>query len=297
LGVGGGGVAGRAVGGGGEGRRSATALAVAETVGATVGAADATGLAGADEAGALADGSGEGVRDGVGSTRGDALARGVGVGAGASVGGGLGGSDWSGDSVATGASVTRASGWEPAPPDETPLASRRERSENAPPIANPTTTTAIRIGTNGNERAGCGGLRRRRGGSAMRQAFRRFPGAASREEARRPAAKATRVIRIPVPIDVGTIAATACGAFALATPLRVDRLLELAVREALGTRAPEDKRERSVRSTLAAFRAGKFVVDIDGRTYERPDAVVVVCGFASLRFFSTETRWRRVRRT
>jgi hypothetical protein len=105
------------------------------------------------------------------------------------------------------------------------------------------------------------------------------------------------VIRVPVPIDVGTIASTACSAFAYATPLAVERILELAVREALGTRAPSDKRERGVRSTLAAFRAGKFVVDIDGRIYDKADAIVVACGVLSLRFFSTETRWRRARRS
>jgi len=118
-----------------------------------------------------------------------------------------------------------------------------------------------------------------------------------KEDASTVAAKATRVIRVPVPIDVGTIASTASSAFALATPLCIERLLELAVREAVGTRAPHDKRERSVRSTLAAFRAGKFVVDIEGRIYDRPDAIVVACGVVSLRFFSTETRWGRVRRT
>jgi len=134
-------------------------------------------------------------------------------------------------------------------------------------------------------------------GFSHAQAFRRLDRAASRKDARRCTAKATRVIRVPVPIDVGTIISTASSAFALATPLRVERILELAVRESLGTRAPHDKRERGVRTTLAAFRAGKFVVDIDGRTYDRPETVVVACGFLSLRFFSTETRWRRVRRT
>ena len=95
------------------------------------------------------------------------------------------------------------------------------------------------------------------------------------------------VIRVPIPIDVGTIAATASDAFALATPIRVDCLLALAVREALGARAPYDKRERSVRATLAGFTAGKFVVDVDGRVYDRPDAVVVCSGTAVLRFFAT----------
>lgn len=96
------------------------------------------------------------------------------------------------------------------------------------------------------------------------------------------------MIRVPIPIDLGTIAETASGAFALATPLRVDRLLALAVAQALGARAPHDKRERSIRTNLAAFLAGRFVVDIDGRIYDRPEAVVLCTGIATLRFFSIE---------
>ena len=96
------------------------------------------------------------------------------------------------------------------------------------------------------------------------------------------------MIRVPIPIDLITVAATSSGTFALATPLRVDRLLALAVTQALGSRAPHDKRERSVRTNLAAFVAGRFVVDIDGRIYDRPDAVVVCSGVATLRFFSVE---------
>jgi hypothetical protein len=106
-------------------------------------------------------------------------------------------------------------------------------------------------------------------------------------------AKRHRVIRVPVPIDVGTIAETASCAFALATPFRVERLLVLAVHEALGMRAPQDKRERAVRATLTGFTQGKFVVDIDGRIYDRPDAVVVCTGVAVLRFFSTEGQRQR----
>jgi hypothetical protein len=102
-------------------------------------------------------------------------------------------------------------------------------------------------------------------------------------------AKRRVVIRVPIPIDVGTIAQTASPTFALATPLRVDRLLVLAVCEALGGRAPQDKRKRGIDATLAGFLAGRFVVDVDGRTYDRPDAVVVCAGVATLRFFSTES--------
>jgi hypothetical protein len=166
------------------------------------------------------------------------------------------------------------------------------------PIAKPATTTASKIGIKGNEaRArGFGRRVRRRGRSSMLDRFRRGDRAASRDEATARCAKRVAVIRISVPIDVGTIVATACSAFAFATPLRVDALVELAIREALGTRAPHDKRERAVRTTLAGFRAGKFVVDVDGRLYDRPEAVVVATGIVSLRFYSTEPRWRRLRR-
>ncbi len=97
-----------------------------------------------------------------------------------------------------------------------------------------------------------------------------------------------RVLRVPIPIDLATISATASGAFALATPLRVDRLIALAIAQSLGSRAPQDKRERSIRTNLNAFRAGKFVVDVDGRIYDRPDSVVVCSGVATLRFFANE---------
>ena len=96
------------------------------------------------------------------------------------------------------------------------------------------------------------------------------------------------MIRVTIPIDVGTIAATDSGAFALATPLRIGDLLALAIAQTLGSRAPQEKRERSVRTNLAAFVAGRFVVDIDGRLFSRPDDVVVCAGSATLRFFSTE---------
>lgn len=107
--------------------------------------------------------------------------------------------------------------------------------------------------------------------------------------------EATRVIQVSIPIDVGTIVATTSGAFALATPLRVDRLLALAIHEALGSRAPADKRERSVRTALRGLAAGEFVIDVDGRIFERADAVVVCSGVVTLRFFSTEPHTKRVK--
>jgi len=102
------------------------------------------------------------------------------------------------------------------------------------------------------------------------------------------------VIRIAIPIDADTVAATGCEAFALATPLRVDEILRLAVCEALGPRAPDDKLERSVRATLAGLDARRFVVDIDGRIYDDCESVAVCSGVATLRFFSTEPRRRRM---
>jgi len=100
------------------------------------------------------------------------------------------------------------------------------------------------------------------------------------------------VIRVPVPVDIGTIVAEGSGAFALATPLRVGELLALAVREVLGSHAPHDKLERGIRTTLGGLRAGKFVVDIDGRIFVDPDDVVICSQYAALRFFA-----RRVERS
>ena len=93
------------------------------------------------------------------------------------------------------------------------------------------------------------------------------------------------MLRVAVPIDVSAVTRTASTAFALATPLRVAELLSAAVIEALGPRAPEDKRERVVRSTIAGLASGTYVLDIDGRLYTDPDDVVVCSGIATLRFF------------
>ncbi len=112
------------------------------------------------------------------------------------------------------------------------------------------------------------------------------------EGAARAPRNAVGVIRVAVPVDIGTIVAEGSGAFALATPLRVGELLALAVREVLGTGAPNDKLERGIRTTLAGLRAGEFVVDIDGRVFDDPAAVVICSGHAALRFFA-----RRVERS
>jgi hypothetical protein len=93
------------------------------------------------------------------------------------------------------------------------------------------------------------------------------------------------VIQVAVPIDVGTIARTGSSAFALATPMRVDELLVCAVHIALGERAPQDKRDRGVRATLAGFAGGRFIVAVNGRIFDRPEQVVVAAGVVTLRFF------------
>ena len=85
------------------------------------------------------------------------------------------------------------------------------------------------------------------------------------------------MIRVRVPLDVHAVACSGSGAFALATPLRVADLISLAVREAIGMRAPSDKFARSLRTTLSGLQSGRFTVVIDGREYHDAGDVVV-CG-------------------
>jgi hypothetical protein len=98
------------------------------------------------------------------------------------------------------------------------------------------------------------------------------------------------MIRVRVPIDVNAVLCADSTAFALATPLRVGELLTHAVLDALGPRAPQDKRERAVASTHAGLNDGAFLLEIDGRFYEHCDEVAVVAGVATLRFFRREKR-------
>lgn len=98
------------------------------------------------------------------------------------------------------------------------------------------------------------------------------------------------MIRVRVPLDVHAVASGGSVAFALATPMRVRDLLALAVREAIGSRAPEDKFFRSVRRTLAGLQAGDFTIDIDGRTFTDAEAVVMCENTANVRFFSVRSR-------
>lgn len=88
-----------------------------------------------------------------------------------------------------------------------------------------------------------------------------------------------------MPLDLHAVASCGSAAFALATPLRVRELLALAVREAIGARAPRDKFQRSMTRTLAGLAAGDFTVDIDGRHFTDGNAVVVCEGTANVRFF------------
>jgi hypothetical protein len=104
------------------------------------------------------------------------------------------------------------------------------------------------------------------------------------------------VIRVRVPLDLHAVAADGSAAFALATPLRVRELVAMAVREAIGSRAPHDKFLRSVRRTLAGLAEGDFTLVIDGRAFADPDAVVVCAGAADVRFYLGARRRAGVRR-
>ena len=95
------------------------------------------------------------------------------------------------------------------------------------------------------------------------------------------------MIRVPVPIDLGTAITAGASAFASATPIRVATLLELAITRVLGRRAPSDKRDRALRATLAGMRAGTFFLHVDGRLIDDPERIVVCSGgSATVRFFA-----------
>jgi hypothetical protein len=168
-------------------------------------------------------------------------------------------------------------------------------ADTSAPIPSPATMTPMISAAIGNgpppvppalDRGGGADGRRRRGsGSDIASRFPRI-----RQEALPPRANAPVMIRVRVPIDVNAVLCADSVAFALATPLRVGELLTHAVLDALGPRAPQDKRERMVASTHAGLNAGAFIVEIDGRTYEHCDDVTVVAGIANLRFYRRERR-------
>jgi hypothetical protein len=101
------------------------------------------------------------------------------------------------------------------------------------------------------------------------------------------------VIRVRVPLDLHAVSTAGSAAFALATPLRVRELLALAVREAIGERAPHDKFQRSMVRTLAGLAAGDFTVDVDGRLFVDGDAVVMCESSVCVRFFLSRNRGTR----
>lgn len=78
--------------------------------------------------------------------------------------------------------------------------------------------------------------------------------------------------------------------------MRLDKVVELAVKEAQGQRAPADKVARTIATTLAGLAAGHFTVDVDGRTFSDPHAVIVCAGRADVRFFMA-SRTRSGRRS
>ncbi len=93
------------------------------------------------------------------------------------------------------------------------------------------------------------------------------------------------MIRVRIPLDLHAVASCGSPAFALATPLRIRDVLALAVREAIGARAPHDKFQRSIRRTLAGFVAGDFLIDVNGRHFTDCEAVVMCESTVDVRFF------------
>ena len=278
--------------GSGVGRR------VGAVVGAAVGAALAAGLRDGAALG-RGDGEGEGVcaGDALGSARrgdgdGDGVCAGTGVGLGDGDGVACGTAvrEVSGVAVATG--VTTGSGVTIAVVllDDVVVVDRLCQAERNAPIPRPTTTTPTpstivgsRLPPPSSRRGGgADPERRRRGGSA--DIARRFR-AADGTPPVRPGMEAATMLRIAIPIDVSAVADSCSAAFALATPLRVGDLLAAAVVDALGRRAPQDKRDRMIRSTLDGLTGGRYVLEIDGRIYTHPDDVAVCSGTATLRFF------------
>jgi hypothetical protein len=104
------------------------------------------------------------------------------------------------------------------------------------------------------------------------------------------------MIRVKVPLDLHAVAQGGSSAFALATPLRIRDLLGFAVREVIGMRAPRDKFSRSIHRTLAGLEAGDFTVDVNGRSFADPDAVIVCDGVVDVRFFLSQRRRTAPRR-
>jgi hypothetical protein len=245
--------------------------------------------AGVAVAAAVADGAALGAADGDafadGDGRGDAVGDGDGLGVGTGVINGCGGGCGTGVTAGNAFELISGGGvprfWNaeisapmPSPATITPIISAVIGSGPPPPVP-------PALDRDGGEL----GRRRRCWGSGIASRFPRI-----RQEALPPRANAPGMIRVRVPIDVNAVLCADSVAFALATPLRVGELLTHAVLDALGPRAPQDKRERMVASTHDGLNAGAFIVEIDGRIYEHCDDVTVVAGIATLRFYRRERR-------
>ena len=139
--------------------------------------------------------------------------------------------------------------------------------------------------------AGCIERRVRRGRSPF--TFFNYSSAAGGSSGRD---KLASVVRVNVPLDLSVVRSTACAVFALATPMRIDQIVALAVREAQGAKAPVDKIKRCIRATLAGFYAGHFFVDVNGRTFRDPRTVVMCERWANVRFFLRARAAQRKRR-
>ena len=272
-----------------RGSGESVARAVGDATGDALAAGDATAAADAVALGngagvAVCAGLGDAVGVGAGDGDGDAVGTGDGVGASvASMRGPVG----CGTGVTAGTDVAPSSGTVP----------RFWNADTSAPMPRPATITPIANATVGNgpppvpppllrRGGGCVEERRRReSGSGIASRFPRI-----RQEALPLRANAPSMIRVRVPIDVNAVLCADSTAFALATPLRVGELLTHAVLDALGPRAPQDKRERTIARTHAGLNDGSFILEIDGRIYEHCDDVAVVAGIANLRFYRRERR-------
>ena len=304
-------LSGRAGAGGGEagfaaGVATATAAGAGFTVGMAVAFAVTAGdgvavgvLLGAGDGVMVAAGLADAVALGAGVGAGDGFALGLGLAVGVSVGCGVGAGAGvtSGVKLTCGTGVTIGADDGPAPG---PL-SRFWKADTSAPMPSPAITTPIANATVGNgpppfpppplppappRRDGGRGVGRRRGeGSDIASRFPRI-----RQEALPRHANAPCMIRVRVPIDVNAVLCADSTAFALATPLRVGELLTHAILEALGPRAPQDKRERAIAVAHAGLNDGAFILQIDERIYEHCDDVAVVAGIVTVRFFRRQQR-------
>ncbi len=279
------------------------AVGCAEGEAAGVGCAEGEAVAvGCAEGEAVAVGSAEGATVAVGRAEGEVAAVGRGDGEAAGVMNGVGRGVRGGSIVAiANGPRTPRDGSAVGPLVATPTRGARGESRcmytaMRAPIPRPATTTPKNMASVGSQPRIVGhqppdldgarrvSVRRRRGGVDIAA---RLPRAW--QEASHAGAKRRRMIRVSVPIDLNAVVSNACAAFALATPLRVRDVVTSAVVASLGSRAPQDKRERAIRRTLDGFRAGDFLVEIDGRAYTDTEDVIVCTGVITLRFFARRT--------